>query len=63
MSLISVIVLIVVVGLVMWLVNSFLPIGEPYKQILNVFVVVALVLMLIIWLLQLGGFTTGRIGL
>lgn len=55
LSIVQVVILIVVVGLVMWLVNEYIPMPEPFKKILNVFVVVALVLVMILWLLRMGG--------
>lgn len=51
MSLVSLIVAIVVVGLLLWLINSFIPMDEKIKKILNVVVVVILVL----WILQAFG--------
>ena len=52
--LITVIIVIIIVGLILWLVNSFLPIDARFKQILNVIVVV----LLIIWILvKLSGVT------
>jgi multisubunit Na+/H+ antiporter MnhB subunit len=47
MPLINLIVVLVVVGLLMWLVNSYIPMQEPFKRILNVVVIIAVVL----WLL------------
>jgi hypothetical protein len=51
MSLISIIVAIVVVGLLLWAINSFIPMEERIKKILNVVVIVVL----IIWILQALG--------
>ena len=48
MSILSLILAIVVVGVVLWLVNTFVPMEPRVKQILNVVVIIALVL----WLLQ-----------
>lgn len=47
MSLITLVVVIIVVGVLLWLVNTYLPMDPKIKQILNVVVVIALVL----WLL------------
>jgi cation transporter-like permease len=47
-SLIAVIVLLIVVGVLLWLVNSFLPMDPKIKQLLNVLVIVVLVLWLLI---------------
>lgn len=51
MSLISVIVAIVVVGLLLWAINSFIPMEDRIKKILNIVVIIVLVL----WLLQAFG--------
>lgn len=47
MSVIGLVVLIVVIGLVAWIVNSYLPIPQPFKTIINVvLIVVALIVVL-----------------
>lgn len=48
MTLVSIVVVLVVVGLVMWLINTYIPMAAAIKSVLNVvvFIVVA------IWLLQ-----------
>jgi hypothetical protein len=51
MSIISLIVTIAVVGLLLWLVNTYIPMEGNVKRILNGVVVVLLVL----WLLQAFG--------
>lgn len=51
MSLISLIIAIVVVGLLLWVINSFIPMEDRIKKILNVVVIVVLVL----WLLKALG--------
>lgn len=51
MSLISLIITIVVVGLLLWAINSFIPMESRVKSILNVVVIIVLVL----WLLQSFG--------
>lgn len=48
MSLISLIITIVVVGILLWAINSFIPMEGRVKSILNVVVIIVLVL----WLLQ-----------
>jgi hypothetical protein len=61
MSLISLIVVIVVVGVLLWAVESFLPMSPPIKRLLQIVVV----LVLILWLLQAFGLLGGadiRIG-
>ena len=56
MSLVSLIVTLVILGLVMWLVNQ-LPIEPPFKQIIQVIVI----LVLILWLLGLVGLIPGGV--
>lgn len=51
MSLITVLIVIVVVGVVLWLINSYVPMDGKIKTILNVVVVI----ILIIWLLKAFG--------
>lgn len=51
MSLLSVIIAIVVVGLLLWAINSFIPMEGQIKKILNIVVVIVLV----VWLLQASG--------
>ena len=47
MSLISVVLTLIVVGVLLWIINTFIPMAESIKTILNIVVVVAV----IIWLL------------
>ncbi|WP_058555774.1 Thivi_2564 family membrane protein [Thiohalocapsa sp. ML1] len=54
MPLITLIVTLVVVGLILWLVNSYLPMDGKIKKILNVVVVIVVVL----WLLGVFGLLT-----
>jgi hypothetical protein len=51
MPLINLVVTLIVVGVLLWLVNSYIPMDGKIKQILNVVVVIAVV----IWLLQAFG--------
>ena len=51
MSLISLVVVLIVVGVLLWLVNTYIPMDGKIKQILNIVVVIAVVL----WLLQAFG--------
>jgi hypothetical protein len=51
MPLISVIVVLLVVGVLLWLVNTYIPMDGKIKSILNAVVVIAVVL----WLLQVFG--------
>ena len=51
MPLLNIIVVLVVVGVVLWAINAYIPMARPVKTILNV-VVVAVIC---IWLLQTFG--------
>lgn len=51
MSLLTIVIVIVVVGVLLWAINSFIPMDGKIKSILNVVVVIALVL----WLLRAFG--------
>jgi hypothetical protein len=50
-DLISLIVVLVVVGVLLWLINNYIPMDRKIKQILNMVVVVAVV----VWLLNVLG--------
>lgn len=58
MSIIGLIVVLVVIGLLMWLVNTYIPMADPYKKILNVIVIVLVVL----WLLNVFGVFNMNLG-
>jgi len=58
MPLIQFIVVLVVIGLVLYLVETLLPIDPTIKQIIRVVVVIAVIL----WLLSLVGLLPQRIG-
>ena len=51
MTLVNIVVILVVIGLVMWLINTYIPMAGAIKSLLNI-VVFALVL---IWILQTFG--------
>jgi hypothetical protein len=51
MSLVSLVVTLIVVGVLLWLINNYIPMDAKIKSILNIVVVVAVVL----WLLNLLG--------
>ena len=51
MSLISVVIVLIVVGVLLWLVNTYIPMDGKIKSILNGVVVIGVV----IWLLQVFG--------
>ena len=51
MPLIHIVVVLIVVGVLLWLVNTYIPMAGSIKSILNAVVVIAVVL----WLLQIFG--------
>jgi hypothetical protein len=51
MSVITVLLVICVVGVLLWLVNSYIPMDAKIKRILNIVVVIVLV----VWLLRVFG--------
>ena len=57
MSIINVLVVLVVVGVMLWLINTYLPMDGKIKNILNIVVVIGV----IIWLLQAFGIMGGSI--
>ena len=57
MDLIQLLVVLVVAGVVLYMINNFIPMQPPIKTIINVIVVLALCL----WLLQAFGITSLRV--
>jgi hypothetical protein len=51
MPLLNVLIVLIVVGVILWLINSYIPMDSKIKSILNVVAVIAV----IIWLLQVFG--------
>jgi hypothetical protein len=51
MPLINIIIILVVIGVALWAINTYIPMAKPVKTILNVVVVVVISL----WLLQTFG--------
>lgn len=49
--LIHVVIVLIVVGILLWLINSFIPMARPIKSILNAVVVIVVIL----WLLSVFG--------
>ncbi|MDW7773663.1 MAG: Thivi_2564 family membrane protein [Desulfobulbaceae bacterium] len=62
MPLIQLIIVLVIVGLVLWVINSYIPMQSTIKKILNIVVIIVV----IIWLLGvfgvIGDISTIRIG-
>jgi hypothetical protein len=52
MPLIQLVIILVVIGVILWVINSYIPMQSTIKQILNVVVIIAV----IIWLLSVFGF-------
>lgn len=59
MSLINLIIVLIVVGVLLWLINTYLPMDGKIKSILNAVVVIAVVL----WLLQVLGLLSSLNGI
>jgi hypothetical protein len=57
-TLITVVVTLIIVGLVLWLINRFIPMASSIKSILNVVVVIAVIL----WLLKVFNIWSGSFG-
>ena len=55
MPLVNVVIALIVVGVLLWLVNTYIPMNGKIKQILNAVVVIAVV----VWLLQAFGLIGG----
>lgn len=51
MSLVTILLVLIVVGVLLWLVNSFIPMDRKIKSILNILVVI----LVVIWLLNAFG--------
>jgi len=58
MPLLNVIIVLIVVGLCLYLVQTYIPMAAPIKTVITVVVV----LVLCIWLLQVFGITDGSVG-
>ncbi|MHB8174407.1 MAG: Thivi_2564 family membrane protein [Nitrospirota bacterium] len=59
MSLVHLVIVLVVVGLIMWVINSYIPMQSTIKKLLNVVVVIAV----IIWLLSAFGLLNSITGI
>jgi hypothetical protein len=51
MSILTILIVLIVVGLILWLVNAYIPMDGKIKQILNIVVIIAVIL----WLLKAFG--------
>jgi hypothetical protein len=61
MELIQLIVLLIVIGVLLWLVNTYIPMDPQVNKVLNAVVIIALVVWLLIWLLGAVGLLHVRI--
>jgi hypothetical protein len=57
MSLISIVVTLIIIGVLLWVINSLIPMDAKVKMILNVVVIIAILL----WLLNAFGLLNYRI--
>jgi hypothetical protein len=55
MPLLNLVITLIVIGVLLWLVNTYIPMDGKIKQILNIVVVIAVVL----WLLRVFGVFSG----
>lgn len=62
MPLLSVVVVLIVVGVLLWLVNKFIPMDANIKSILNAVVIIAVVLWILALFLPVGSLSTIRVG-
>ena len=51
MPLVNLVLILIVVGILLWLINTFIPMDKKIKQIINAVVVIAVV----VWLLKITG--------
>jgi hypothetical protein len=58
MPIISVIIILIVIGLLLWLANQYIPMDGKIKNILNIVVVI----MVILWLLSVFGVFSMNLG-
>lgn len=59
MPLIQLVIVLIVIGVLLWLVNTYIPMDAKIKNILNIVVVIAVVL----WLLNVFGVLSGVSGI
>ncbi len=55
MSLLTIVIVLIVVGFLLWLINTYIPMAAPIKSILNLVVIIAI----IIWILTVTGILQG----
>ncbi len=62
MPLINVVMVLIVVGVLLWLVNKFIPMDGNIKSILNAVVVIAVVVWILALFLPIGSLSQIRVG-
>jgi len=62
MDLIHLVIVLVIVGVILWLVNAYIPMEATIKKILNVVVIIAVILWLLTAFGVLGSLSGIRIG-
>jgi hypothetical protein len=58
MPIVHLLIVFIIVGVGLWLINTYIPMAAPVKTIMNVVVI----LILLLWLLQVFGVADYRIG-
>jgi len=62
MPLVNLVIILVVVGVILWLINNYIPMDWKIKRILNVVVVIVVILWLLSVFGVIGSLSTIRIG-
>ncbi len=62
MTLLGLIIALIIIGVLLWLINSFIPMDPKIKTILNAVVIIVVVVWLLVNLLPSGGILNARIG-
>ncbi len=62
MSLVSLVILLIVVGVLLWLINSYIPMDTTIKKILNIVVIIVIILWLLSAFGVIGNLETTHIG-
>lgn len=57
MPIIQILVILVILGLILYLVNTYIPMAPPIKTVVNV----VAILLLCIWLLEISGLLSGGV--
>ena len=62
MPLITIVITLIVIGVLLWLVNTYVPMDAKIKQVLNILVVIVVVLWILNMFVPLGSLTGPRVG-